>query len=118
MSSTRNINTRGDYNLKQNEFMTARFYTGYKHSAQGCAYTPSIPSIGITPGRMPRNTLSHNPIDIESALFGINSTNLVNPQKPVRPQLKKVPTSIFFDRLPVHMPKPLVIENNQRPYPL
>jgi hypothetical protein len=118
MSSTRNINTRGDYTLKQSEYKSSRIYTGYKHAAQGCAYRPSIPSIGITPGRMPRGTLSNNPIDIESALFGINSTNLVNPQKPIRPQLKNVPTSVFFDRLPVHMPKPLVIENNQRPYPI
>jgi hypothetical protein len=118
MTSTRNINTRGDYNLEQNNYLSSRIYTGYKHSAQGCAYNPSIPSIGITPGRMSRNTLSHNPVDIESALFGINSTNLVNPQPPIRPQLKKVPTSIFFERIPVHMPKPLVIENNQRPYPI
>ena len=67
---------------------------------------------------MARNTLSHNPIDIESMLFGINSTNLVKPQKPIKPELKRVPTSKFFDRLPVHMPKPLVIENEQRPYPI
>ena len=118
MSSTRNINMRDDYSLEQQYYGLARNYTGYKHAAQGCAYQDSIPTIGITPGKMPRGTLSHNPIDIESALFGINSTNLVNPQKPVVPNLKKIPTSVFFDRLQVHMPMPLVIENNQRPYPI
>ena len=118
MASTRNINSGGDYNLEQRNYALARIYNSYKYSAQGCAYKPSIPSIGITPSRMPRNTLSSNPIDIESLLFGINSTNLVNPQKPIKPQLKQIPTSEFFDRLPVHMPKPLVVENNQRPYPI
>jgi hypothetical protein len=118
MASTRNRNTRGDYSLEQDSFKTSRIYTGYQHAAQGCAYQPSIPTIGMTPSRMPWNTLSKNPVDIETMLFGINSTNLVNPQKPIKPQLKKVPTSVFFERLPVHMPKPLVIEHNQRPYPI
>ena len=118
MASTRNINTRGDYSLGQEHYGLARMYNNYIHNAQGCAFKNSIPSIGITPGHMPRNTLSNNPVDIESSLFGINSTNLVNPRKPVKPDLKKIPTSEFFDRLPVLMPKPLVIENNQRPYPI
>lgn len=118
MASTRNINTQGDYGLEQNYYSLGRIYTGYKHASQGCAYQPSIPTIGITPGHMPRNTFSNNSVDIESGLFGINSTNLVNPQKPIKPELKRIPTSVFFDRLPVHMPKPLVIEHNQRPYPI
>ena len=118
MASTRNINSRGDYGLEQNYYGLGRVYTDYKYSAQGCAYQPSIPTIGITPGRMARNTLSNNPIDIESGLFGINSTNLVNPQKPITPDLKRIPTSVFFDRLPINMPNPLVIEHNQRPYPI
>ena len=118
MASTRNLNTRGDYALEQQGIMLSRNYNNYLHAAQGCAFQPSIPTIGYMPNHMPRHTLSRNPIDIESALFGINSTNLVNPQSPIRPQLKKVPTSIFFDRLPVHMPKPLVVEKNQRPYPV
>ena len=56
--------------------------------------------------------------EMESGLFGINSTNLVNPQKPITPDLKRIPTSVFFDRLPINMPNPLVIEHNQRPYPI
>jgi hypothetical protein len=118
MASTRNLNTRGNYNLEQQSNSLSRNYSSYLYNAQGRAYQPSIPTIGFMPNRMPRNTLSTNPIDIESLLFGINSTNLVTPQKPIKPQLKKIPTSVFFDRLPVHMPKPLVIENNQRPYPI
>lgn len=118
MASTRNRNTRGDYDLEQQHYKLAKNYTTYIYGAQGCAYQPSIPTIGLMPNHMPRNTLSTNSIDIETMLFGINSTNLVKPQKPIRPQLKSIPTSVFFDRLPVHMPKPLVVENNQRPYPI
>jgi hypothetical protein len=118
MASTRNRNTRGDYALEQETFTLSRNYNNYLHAAQGRAYQASLPTIGINPSRMPRDTLSKNPIDIESSLFGINSTNLVTPQKPVKPQLKRIPTSVFFERLPVHMPKPLVVEHNQRPYPI
>ena len=118
MASTRNRNTRGDYALEQDSFKESRTYNNYLHAAQGCAYQPSIPTIGLMPNRMPRNTLSKNPIEIESYLFGINSTNLVSPQKPIKPQLKSIPTSVFFERLPIHMPKPLVVEKNQRPYPI
>jgi hypothetical protein len=109
---------RGDYALEQEAYTTSKVYNSYHHSAHGSAYKPSLPEIGINPGRMPMHTFSKNPIEIESMLFGINSTNLVNPQKPVKPELKRIPTSIFFNRLPVHMPKPLVVEHNQRPYPI
>lgn len=118
MASTRNINSRGDYSLEQNYYRLARVYNNYTHSAQGSAFTPSIPAIGITPTRMPRGTLSNNPIDIESMLRGIGSTNLVISQKPIIPDLKQIPTSDFFERLIVHMPKPLVMEKDQRPYPI
>lgn len=118
MTSTRNINSRGDYSLEQDYYGLGRNYINYLHSAQGLAYKPTIPEIGITPSHMSRETLSNNPIDIESMLRGIGSTNLVVPQKPIKPDLKEVPTSKFFDRLIVHMPKPLVIEKNQRPYPI
>ena len=67
---------------------------------------------------MPRDTLSNNPVEIESALFGINSTNLVEPQPPVKAQLKSIPVKQFFQRTPLIMPKPLVIEHNQRPFPI
>ena len=67
---------------------------------------------------MARNTLSNNPIEIESSLFGINSTNLVQPQKPVKPDLKTIPMRQFFQRTPMIMPTPLVMEDNQRPYPI
>jgi hypothetical protein len=118
MTSTRNKNTCGDYRLQQDQYNLARIYTSYSHSQYGSAYRPAIPCVGITPGHMPRDTLSNNPVEIESALFGINSANLVTPQPAIVPQLKKIPEQAFFDRLPVILPEPLVIEDDQRPFPV
>ena len=118
MASTRNNNCLGNYCLQQREYRENRDYTSYSNSQYGQAYDPAIPCLGITPSHMPRNTLSNNPIDIESALFGINSTNLVNPQSPVVPQLKTIQEKSYFETLPTIMPKPLVIESQQRPFPV
>ena len=120
MASTRNKNTRSDFKIEQNVQNLARNYVAFENSYAGKAYAPALAyeSVGILPTKMSREHFAQNSVDIESALFGINSTNLVKPQKPIKPELKRVPTSKFFDRLPVHMPKPLVIENEQRPYPI
>ena len=118
MASTRNINTPSDYCLQQRSYREAQAYDLYKYSQYGHTPNPSFPCVGYTPSHMPRDTLSNNPVEIESALFGINSTNLVEPQPPVKAQLKTIPVKQFFQRTPLIMPKPLVIEHNQRPFPI
>ena len=87
MASTRSKNTPGNYCLQQREYSEGREYTSYKYSAYGEAYDTRLPGNGLNPGQVPWNTLSQNPADIESFLFGINSTNLVNPAQPLTPQL-------------------------------
>ena len=116
MASTRNNNTPGNYNLEQTKYYATRNYETFVNSQSGMAYKTALSTLCINPSHMPRETFSANPVDVESALFGINSTNLVSPQKPVNPELKTIPTISFFERLPMCMPKPLVIENKQRPY--
>jgi len=118
MTSTRNKNTKGNYNLEQKCYSLARDYDSYKHSQYGQAYKTTMPDIIYRPSFLPRDMLSRNPIEIESTLFGINSTNLVNERTPTKPQLKTLPTSKFFERVPLFMPNPLVIEKNQRPLPM
>ena len=118
MTSTRNRNTKSDYCLEQRENKLVNNYNLYDHSQYGTAFKPTIPCLGITPSHMPRDTLSNNPVDIESCLFGINSSNLVNEYKPVKPQLKNIPYSNYFERIELIMPKVLVVEKNQRPYPI
>jgi hypothetical protein len=116
MASTRNKNSREDYILEQRSLNLAREYDLFKNASNGHAYTTSLPEFGFNPSTMGRDNFSYNSIDIETALFGINSTNLVDPQPPVVPFLKTVPEIKFFNRLPkLIMPMPLVIENNQRP---
>jgi hypothetical protein len=116
MASTRNNNTPGNYNLEQTKYYSTRNYETFVNSQYGMAYNPALPTFGINPTHMPRETFSSNPVDVESALFGINSTNLVSPQKPVNPELKTIPTVCLFEKVPLIMPKPLVVENKQRPY--
>ena len=118
MSSTSNNNTCGNYNLQQRNYTLARDYSSYYYSQYGHAYTPAIPLMGITPSHMPWNTLSNNPVAIETALFGINSVNLVDPQPPTVPELKHVPSVAFFPRMPLLMPRPLEMHNHQRPFPI
>jgi hypothetical protein len=92
-------------------------YLEYQNGASGAAYSPAIPCVGIMPSQMPREAFSRNSVDIESALFGINSTNLVEPQQPVVPNLTKLPEVSFFGRMQLVMPDPLVVEKSQRPFP-
>lgn len=117
MTSTRNKNTPENYCLEQRNNSLANNYTHYTNSSYGNAYKNAIPCLGITPSHMPRDTLSHNPIEIESFLFGISSTNLVYKNQPTKPEFKNVPIVSYFDRLPLIMPEPLVIQSNQRPFP-
>jgi hypothetical protein len=61
---------------------------------------------------------SSNAIDIESELRGIGTTNLVNNYEKVVPEYKSLNFKPYFRYVPLIMPKPLVIENGQRPYPI
>ena len=115
MASTRNKNTPGNYQLEQKINKLSSKYDFYKYSQHGPAYEPTIPSIGFFPNAISRDALSSNPVEIESALFGINSTNLVDPKPNTIAQLKYMPRKDFFERTQMIMPKKLVVENNQRP---
>jgi hypothetical protein len=118
MASTRNNNMPSDYCLQQRSYMDNRNYIEYKYSQQGRAYDNAIPCMGITPSHMPREAFSHNSVEIESSLFGINATNLVTPQKPVEPELKKLKEISYFERLSVLMPEAMVVQTDQRPFPV
>ena len=118
MASTSNKNTPGNYCLQQRSYGDSLAYAEYANSQYGHAFKPAMPALGITPSHMPRNTLSNNPVAIESSLFGIGSTNLVDPQKPTKPELKKIPTMNFFERTPLILPAPLEPLKDQRPFPV
>jgi hypothetical protein len=117
MASTRNINTRLNYNLQQQHYRHSENYTLYPNSQYGEAYFTRLPGDGVNPGQLPRDQLSRNPVEIESFLFGINSTNLVNPEPPLTPELKRLEIANFFQKEKVLMPEPLTVEKHQRPFP-
>tara|TARA_Y100000389_G_scaffold43239_1_gene37876 strand:+ start:560 stop:922 length:363 start_codon:yes stop_codon:yes gene_type:complete len=118
MASTRNRNTLNDYKLEQRNNVLINQYNTYENSQQGAPVKPKLPELGFNPSFMGREQLSHNPIEIESFLFGINSTNLVNPSGPPVPKFKSLNNESYFDRIPILMPEPLAIRHNQRPLPI
>jgi hypothetical protein len=118
MASTSNKNSKNDYVLEQNAYSLAKKYNLYKNSAFGPAYKSAIPELGYTPSRMSCDEWSSNAIDIESQLRGIGSTNLVKPKEKVVPELKSLNFVPFFRHVPMIMPKPLVVEKGQRPFPI
>ena len=117
MASTRNINTPGNYYLEQKQYKESEGYTLYPNSQYGAAYNTRLPGLGVNPGQVPWNNMSNNAADIESFLFGIDSTNLVNPSPPLVAELKNLETAHFFSRAATLLPEPLVVEKGQRPFP-
>lgn len=116
MTSTRNNNTLGDYCLQQRQYNSASVYV--MNPERRFAHVNTFPCTGVNVGYMPAQNLSYNPVAIETALYGIGSTNLVNPKPPTYPYLKSLPNLAFFSRNGVFMPEPLVVKKNQRPFPI
>lgn len=118
MASTRNKNTAGNYCLEQKEFKQSENYTLYPNSQYGAAYNTTFAGNGLNPAQIPWNQMSYNAPDIESFLFGINSTNLVNPAPCLKPEIKKLGSTNIYEKEATIMPIPLGIEPNQRPFPI
>ena len=118
MASTRNKNTPGNYCLDQRQNLGIETWQLYKNGANGYAYDTRLAGNGLNHGQLPWNTLSHNPADIESFLFGINSTNLVKPADTLKPELKCLNTANLFESIPIIMPVPQAIPKYQRPFPI
>ena len=117
MASTREINTPADYCLQQRGINQQYSHASYKYG--WIPERSAFPCLGINMPMMTNGynngVLSGNPCAIESALFGIGSTNLANPKAAVTPQLHQMPQVKFFNTLKAYLPEPLVIEKSQRP---
>jgi len=98
-------------------FVLNEQYTLYANSQYGEAYDTKMPGWGVNPAQMPGNKLSNNSTNIESFLFGINSTNLVKPAQPLYPEINTLATADFIPQNKVIMPEPFAQEKNQRPFP-
>ncbi len=115
MASTRNKNNRDNYKIEQRNFELVKNYTFYENSSSGKTPNTMLPGLGLNGAHIPRDELSYNPVNIESYLFGINSTNLVKPHVYEKPQYKNVNTLSISNKPTMIMPDPLVVEKNQRP---
>jgi hypothetical protein len=115
MTSTRNKNSINDYKLEQTRNTNHLDNNLYLHSASGRPKNECFPEL-YNPSKLSRDCLSNNPIDIESTLWGIGSTNLHTPCQAPIPSLRTLEFKPFFDRPnAVIMPYPAIIDNNQRP---
>lgn len=115
MASTRNKNTPGNYFLEKHASIKKQEELMYPHAAQGQAIQTNLPGNGLLSGRYAGRDLAKNDCDIESALFGIGSTNLENSKAPVKPELNKLSSLNIMQKLPQIVPTPFAIEPNQRP---
>ena len=113
MASTRNINTASDYCLQQRAYKLASGYELYPYKR--IAPDTRLPCFGINVGSMPNTTLSCNATNTESFLYGIGSTNLVDPQPKFTTDMKCLKGVHFFDRPQAFLPPPLAVPKCQRP---
>jgi len=117
MTDTSLKNSKGWYCQGQQALREQYNHNIWKHKC--ISHNTAFPCTGINMPMMTNgynnNLLSNNASDIESALFGIGSTNLVKTKEPVKPELNCINNIKFFNRLQTTLPNPLVIHNHQRP---
>lgn len=114
MASTRNKNTRGNYVIELNRNIQSQDYLLNKEYSE--PVKTMCPGNGLGGSYIPRTQMSENPIEIESFLFGIGSTNLTKQEPPAfDANLKCLPTNNLFTMPEVVVPKKFVANTNQRP---
>jgi hypothetical protein len=112
MASTRNKNTLGNYNLEQRDYqMSARRNMVPTKQHEDTRFAGN----GLNPGQVPANKLSTNAPDVESYLFGIGSTNLTGSPFIATPELNLLSSAHLFEKTVVYMPRPLIVDEKQRP---
>ena len=113
MASTRNKNTIGDYKMEQQRNLSIGSYSTYE--PYGVPTNTYFSGDGLLAGRVAAENLSRNSCDIESYLRGIGSTNLVQPQPDVIADVYRLNSLALVDRVPLLVPQPLNVTNEQRP---
>lgn len=115
MASTRNKNTPGNYHLEQWSKQKINNELHYTHQPNGKSVMTNHPGDGLLTGKIASCNLSKNFVDIESSLFGIGSTNLVNPLPPIKPDIYDLKSLNVIEKQKIFIPEPLTVQSNQRP---
>ena len=112
MASTRNKNTPEDYKLEQYAYIDRHsIIMDIKKQTPDNKY---FPGNGLLQGFVPSRDLANNYTDIESSLFGIGSTNLVQPLPNVVPDIQDYRSLNIIDKTPMVVPTPLFVDTKQR----
>jgi len=112
MASTRNKNTPGDYRIEQKAYIDR--HLNIMDLTKRTSNQPVFPGNGLLQGKVASMDLASNYTDIESTLFGIGSTNLVQPLPLVVPDIHKYPSLNIIDRIPMIVPNPVYVNTKQR----
>ena len=115
MTSTRNKNTPGNYASEKWSNMKQHDERMYIHASQGQAISTQLPGNGLLSGRIAGRDLASNSCDIESALFGIGSTNLEQPLPKVNPEINYLKSLNIMKKIPMLTPLHHINEPDQRP---
>jgi hypothetical protein len=118
MASTRNHNTPGDYKMEMDMYKNKLDYLTDKENMYGVSKDTYFAGNGLLMGKIAPEKLANNYCDIESKLFGIGSTNLVESKPEIIPDINSFKYLSIMNRMEMVMPKSLEIQDNQRPYPM
>jgi hypothetical protein len=113
MASTTNKNTPGNYAAEQQLFQHHLDYQQYAN--YGKTDTTFLPGTGLLAGKVFHDNFSTNFIEVEGFLRGTGMSNLVNPKADVKPELIELKSLAIHEKLPVLLPRELVVEKDQRP---
>jgi hypothetical protein len=111
MSSTRNKNNTGNFNLENNQYNS--YFNNMINDVQ--IYKNNyLPGEGLLVGAYPFNIMADNQVDIETSLFGIGSTNLIDPKPNTieLSNLKKLDSLNICVKQPLVMPVPFVTNSS------
>jgi len=110
MTSTRNKNTQGNFDLEFNGNKQF-FHTVVSDSR---IYKESyLPGEGLLIGSYPINIMANNQVDIESNIFGIGSVNLIEPKSNIVKlhDLRKLNSLNICQKMTTVMPEPLIVKD-------
>lgn len=111
MASTRNKNTLSDYRLEQLQ------NTRYEEQCVYLGNAACHPGNGITgAGKIGSKLLAHNHVDIESDLRGIVFSLVEKRDRVVPNPIALNSLSLFTQSNHVILPRPLVVDKNNRPF--
>ena len=113
MASTRNKNTRNNYAIELNKSIHTQEYLLTEDYGQSKA--TACPGNGLGGAHIPRTQMSSNPIDIETFLFGIGSSDLTKDVPVLNADLKCLPTHDIFKKEPTVVPNKFKPDMSQRP---